>query len=132
MSRLTTGQTSADARALLLDALGDLADRVEIEVVEDDEATASPVDTPLWDSLARLTPRWYGESKLVPFLTVGATDGRFFRRRGVPAYGFGLFSEHLTIEDFGTMFHGNDERVDQDSLRLSTELWDAVARDLLA
>ena len=25
------------------------------------------------------------------------------------------------------MFHGDDERVDQESLRLSTELWDAVA-----
>jgi hypothetical protein len=29
------------------------------------------------------------------------------------------------------MFHGDDERVDTDSLRLSTELWEAVARDLL-
>jgi hypothetical protein len=29
------------------------------------------------------------------------------------------------------MFHGNDERVDQESLRLSTELWMATARELL-
>ena len=29
------------------------------------------------------------------------------------------------------MFHGDDERVDVESLRLSTELWQAVARDLL-
>jgi hypothetical protein len=29
------------------------------------------------------------------------------------------------------MFHGNDERVDVESLDLSTQLWDAVARDLL-
>jgi hypothetical protein len=29
------------------------------------------------------------------------------------------------------MFHGDDERVDQESLRLTTELWDATARDLL-
>jgi hypothetical protein len=29
------------------------------------------------------------------------------------------------------MFHGDDERVDVESLRLSTELWEAVARDLL-
>ena len=27
------------------------------------------------------------------------------------------------------MFHGDNERVDIDSLVLSTELWDAVARD---
>jgi hypothetical protein len=29
------------------------------------------------------------------------------------------------------MFHGNDERVDVDSLAMSEELWEAVARDLL-
>ena len=30
------------------------------------------------------------------------------------------------------MFHGNDERVDQESLALSTQLWEAVARDFVA
>jgi acetylornithine deacetylase/succinyl-diaminopimelate desuccinylase-like protein len=64
-------------------------------------------------------------------LSVGATDARFFRRLGATAYGFGLFSQKLTFEDFGRMFHGDDERVDTDSLRLSTELWEAVARDFL-
>jgi hypothetical protein len=29
------------------------------------------------------------------------------------------------------MFHANDERVDQESLRLTVELYGAVARDLL-
>lgn len=130
--RTLPGQTSADILAMLDDALGDLSDRVEVTVTSDDPSSASAIETPLWDSLARLTTRWYAESALVPFMTVGATDGRFFRRRGVPAYGFGLFSERLTIEDFATMFHGNDERVDVESLRLSTELWDAVARDLLS
>ena len=130
--RTLPGQTSADILAILDDALGDLSDRVEVTVTSDDPSSASAIETPLWDSLARLTTRWYAESALVPFMTVGATDGRFFRRRGVPAYGFGLFSERLTIEDFATMFHGNDERVDVESLGLSTELWDAVARDLLS
>ena len=46
-------------------------------------------------------------------------------------YGFALFSRRLAFEDYATMFHGNDERVDIDSLGLSEELWEAVARDLL-
>jgi hypothetical protein len=29
------------------------------------------------------------------------------------------------------MFHGDDERVDIESLELTTGLWDAVVRDLL-
>ena len=129
--RTLPGQTSEDLQAMVADALGDLADRVQVTVAFDDPSTASPIDTPLWDSLARLTPRWYEGSALVPFMTVGATDSRFFRRLGIPAYGFGLFSEKITFEDFSAMFHGNDERVDVDSLRLSTELWHALAHDLL-
>ena len=30
------------------------------------------------------------------------------------------------------MFHGDDERVDTESLRLSTELWAALATDVLS
>ena len=70
-------------------------------------------------------------SALVPALMAGATDNRFFRRAGSVGYGFGLFSRRLTYEDYTTMFHGNDERVDQESLALSTQLWEAVATDFL-
>src|SRR5581483_11166608 len=94
------GQTGADALDQIREALGDLADRVEIES-NDDPSTASPIDTPLWDCLAR-----------VPFLMVGGTDNRFFRRAGSVGYGFALFSQRLSFEDYATMFHGNDERVD--------------------
>jgi acetylornithine deacetylase/succinyl-diaminopimelate desuccinylase-like protein len=37
----------------------------------------------------------------------------------------------VTFEKFRTMFHGNDERVDPESLRLSTDLWERTARELL-
>jgi acetylornithine deacetylase/succinyl-diaminopimelate desuccinylase-like protein len=128
--RTLPGQSGADATALLREALGDLADHVEIES-NDDPATSSPTDTPLWDSLARTSARLCEGSALVPTLMVGGTDNRFFRRAGAVGYGFGLFSKRLPYEDFATMFHGNDERVDQESLLLSTRLWEAVARDLV-
>ncbi|HEX6569227.1 MAG TPA: M20/M25/M40 family metallo-hydrolase [Acidimicrobiales bacterium] len=130
--RTLPGQTLPDVQAIIAEALGDLADRVEMIESHDDPSTQSPVDTPLWDALARATQAFYSGSHLVPMLSVGATDARFFRRLGTPAYGFGLFSQKLTFEEFGRMFHGDDERVDVDSLRLSTELWQVVARDLLA
>jgi acetylornithine deacetylase/succinyl-diaminopimelate desuccinylase-like protein len=129
--RTLPGQTLPDVQAMLAEALGDLADRVEMIQSHDDPSTESPVDTPLWDALDRVSKSFYSGSHLVPMLSVGATDARFFRRLGATAYGFGLFSQKLTFEDFGRMFHGDDERVDTDSLRLSTELWEAVARDFL-
>ena len=128
--RTLPGQTSEETRAMLLDAIGDLIDHVEIES-NDDPSTESPRDTALWDVLGRASGRLCEGSALVPFIMTGGTDNRFFRRAGSVGYGFGLFSRRLRFEDYAAMFHGNDERVDQESLRLSTELWLAVAEDLL-
>jgi acetylornithine deacetylase/succinyl-diaminopimelate desuccinylase-like protein len=130
--RTLPGQTGADVEAMLAEILGDLADSVEVIAPVDDPSTASPIDTPLWDSLVRVTNELAPGAKTVPFLTVGATDARFFRRVGATAYGYGLFSKRIDFDAFSTMFHGDNERVDQESLRLSTELWQAVAHDLLA
>ncbi|CAB4977645.1 unannotated protein [freshwater metagenome] len=115
---------------MIEDACGDLWSEIEL-TIRDDVATASPIDTPLWDSLARVSGRLCEGSALVPMMMVGGTDNRYFRRAGAVGYGFGLFSERLRFEDFASMFHGHDERVDQESLRLSTELWTALAHDFL-
>jgi acetylornithine deacetylase/succinyl-diaminopimelate desuccinylase-like protein len=129
--RTLPGQQAGEVMAMLRDALGDLADEVEITANEDPPST-SPTDTPLWDALARVSGRLCEGSALVPMLMTGGTDNRFFRRAGAVGYGFGLFSRRLGFEDYATMFHGNDERVDQESLRLSTELWMGLAREVLA
>ena len=125
------GQSGDEIDAMLRDALGDLADEVELRVRQHDDATESPADTPLWDTLQRVSSKLFPGSAAVPLMMMGATDARFFRRAGAVAYGFGLFSQHITFDEFSSMFHGDNERIDQESLRLSTELWEATARDLL-
>jgi acetylornithine deacetylase/succinyl-diaminopimelate desuccinylase-like protein len=129
--RTLPGQRAADIDKMLADALGELTPHVEITPFDANESTASPPDTPLWDALGRASSRLVEGSALVPFLTVGATDARFFRRAGSVAYGFGLFSRKLSFDDYASMFHGNDERVDIDSLVLSTRLWEILADELL-
>ncbi|MBI2170215.1 MAG: M20/M25/M40 family metallo-hydrolase [Actinobacteria bacterium] len=135
--RTLPGQDRDDAMAMLDEILGpgsggaDLRDDVEVEVVVEDPASASPIDTPLWDALQRATEAVVPGSVNVPFMTVGGTDSRFFRRRGIPSYGYGLFSDRIGFDEFADMFHGDNERVDVESLRLTTELWDVVVRDLV-
>ena len=125
-------QTATDIEALLDDAIGpDLRPSVSVVGTATDLSTASPLDTPLWDSLARAVTRIAPDTSLAPGLMAGATDARFFRRRGVTAYGAGLFSERISANQFAGMFHGNDERIDTESLRLTTELWVELAHDLL-
>lgn len=125
------GWQVADVEAMVRDALGDLAGDVEMDWHFADPATASPTDTPLWDAIERVVRGPYPDARCVPYLSVGATDARFFRKLGTTAYGCGLFSGRLTFEDYATMFHGVDERVDVESLGLSAQLWDALANELL-
>src|SRR5262249_53692710 len=130
--RTLPGQTGTDVRKMLDDALGDLAAHVDVTPFDENDSTASPIETPLWDSLERVCNGLVADSALVPFLTVGATDSRFFRRKGSVAYGAGLFSRKLSFDEYASMFHGNDERVDLESLDLSTQLWERLAHDLLS
>ena len=59
---------------------------------------------------------------------VGTTDARHFRRKfGTAAYGLGMWSTRLGMDDLATMGHGDDERVDIESLDMWVELWDVLA-----
>ena len=129
--RTLPGQRASDVRKMLEDALGDLAAHVDVTPFDENESTSSEIDSALWASMERVSKGIVENASLVPFLTVGATDARFFRRAGSVAYGYGLFSRKLSFDDYASMFHGNDERIDTESLDLSTQLWEALARDLL-
>ena len=59
------------------------------------------------------------------------TDAKFFRWKGVPAYGFGLHSLRIPYTEYPVMFHGNNERVDTESLKLSAMMWEALCREFL-
>jgi acetylornithine deacetylase/succinyl-diaminopimelate desuccinylase-like protein len=45
--------------------------------------------------------------------------------------GFGLHSTRIPYTEYPAMFHGHNERVDSESLRLSAEMWEALCRDFL-
>jgi acetylornithine deacetylase/succinyl-diaminopimelate desuccinylase-like protein len=129
--RTTPGTTMADVDLMLREALGELYGLVEISVLQHSDPTQSPADTLLWDALHRGTQVAYPGAELVPGLVVGGTDARFYRQQGSVAYGAGLFSAAMDMSTFGERFHGNDERIDVESLGLATDLWLHVAKDLL-
>ena len=129
--RTLPGETADDVDAHLRAALGDLYDRVDVQIVMNDPASISRTDTPLWDALARSIAKPFPTARPTPQLVVGFTDSRVYRQMGAVSYGAGLFSPDLDAADFGRRFHGHDERIDVESLRLTTGLWLDVARDLL-
>jgi acetylornithine deacetylase/succinyl-diaminopimelate desuccinylase-like protein len=131
--RTMPGEHTDEVTQHLRAALGDeLFERVEVEVLIDDPASISRTDTPLWDALQRAVNVPFPDARLNPQFTVGFTDSRVFRELGAVSYGAGLFSPTLDPGEFNLRFHGHDERVDIESLRLTTELWERVIVDLMS
>ena len=128
--RTVPGTTQADVEAHLREALGDLAGQVEVSPLQSFDSTQSPRGNPLWEAIAGATQVAYPGAQLLPGIVVGGTDARFFRQRGVVAYGTGLFSPSVTFESFGTRFHGNDERIDTESLGLAADFWVHIAKQI--
>lgn len=130
--RTLPGHGQREVEAMILEAAGDLADSVTVEFIqEENPASSSPPDSPLREALQRTSGRLVRDAQTIPFFIVGATDARFWRRKGTTAYGYGLFSDRVPMNDFAAMFHGDNERVDQESLRLCAELWDELVREML-
>lgn len=129
--RLLPGDGDEAVDAILREALGELRDRVEVSPIQRADASRSTTESPLWDALAARTQVALPGAKLQPGLMVGGTDARFYREKGSVAYGAALFAPGMTLESFGQRFHGNDERIDTESLGLSTEFWYGLAKHLL-
>jgi len=93
---------------------------IQIEILQPTEpAPASPTDGLVYEAIAAAAEKVHPDAVVVPAMAVGGTDSRFFRRLGVPAYGFVPFL--LTKEQVGTV-HGVDERVPVEQLESAIQL----------
>jgi len=94
--------------------------RVEIEIIQSPAvANVSDTNSDFFQALSGVLAELVPQGITVPMLTPGTTDSCFFRRKGVNAYG--LFP---AIIDPGELahFHGIDERLSLENLRLGTEI----------
>jgi acetylornithine deacetylase/succinyl-diaminopimelate desuccinylase-like protein len=130
--RTVPGDEGPQVRAMLREAIGDLWEQVEIVDEDSNPASASQTDAPIFGVMRNVTRKVMKGAEIVPSFTVGATDSRFFRRKGVPAYGYSVYSSNIPFGEFMTMFHGRNERIDQESLRLMLELYEQTARAYLS
>lgn len=121
--RLLPGQETTDIDDHFRKTLGaSLYDQLAIEPVMEDLANGSRAEGPLWEAIADGVEVMIGRRALVPSLTPVSTDARFFRQRGIPSYGVGLFDDQVSFGEMLAMFHGTDERVSEESVRLTTNL----------
>ncbi len=115
--RLLPGETAAEIENQLVRVVND--PEVEFEASEDfGSAPASPLDGPGPTAIAAALEEMFPGTPVVPFMSRGATDSRFLRSRGIPAYGIDPIA--LTEED-RRRAHGIDERIPADGLEPAVE-----------
>jgi acetylornithine deacetylase/succinyl-diaminopimelate desuccinylase-like protein len=125
--RLLPGQELADLDDHLRKVLGpELFEDLELEPVLDMAANSSPARGLLWDAIGDAAEIHLGTRRLAPTLTPVTTDARFFRERGIPAYGVGLFDDATSFPEMLAMFHGVDERVSANSVASTTRFLASV------
>ncbi|MEJ2663048.1 MAG: M20/M25/M40 family metallo-hydrolase [Spirochaetia bacterium] len=117
--RILPGQTVEDVIKELEHLLGPLKEYFSIEITEYFPANVSSTDTPLFQATKEIVSPVYPTAYYVPMFIGSVTDGRFWRNKGTVVYGFSLFDEEFSIDDYAGMFHGKDERVSLKSLELA-------------
>lgn len=123
--RIFPGTTVADIQSQLQQAIGD--DKIKVSVVgEAAESPVSPVNPTLFTSLQNATRVSYPGVVMKPSMSSGGTDGREFRRAGIPTYGAG----DLVNKVGEGRAHGIDERVPIESFYNQLIYWEALLRDV--
>jgi acetylornithine deacetylase/succinyl-diaminopimelate desuccinylase-like protein len=117
--RILPGQTVEDVIGEIKSALGKYSDDFNVEVVDFFPSNISLVETPLFDATMEILRSIYPGITHIPSLFSGVTDARFWRMRGAVAYGFALFDENMTLNEYARRIHGKDERISVKSLELT-------------
>jgi acetylornithine deacetylase/succinyl-diaminopimelate desuccinylase-like protein len=94
---------------------------VSVEVIDwpDNPSVTAPWDSGLFRALEQACKAYMPHAVVAPAICVGGTDARYFRARGIPAYG--LVPGMFTAEDLKG-FHGLDERMSIENLKLGTQI----------
>jgi acetylornithine deacetylase/succinyl-diaminopimelate desuccinylase-like protein len=123
--RLLPGQTQDEARETLRGVLGD--GDYELEWIEGQGGTRSPLDTPLWEAIESFVADEEPQAKVAPDCLAGFTDSHWLRDAfGTVAYGF-FPMRTMEPEVAARLVHSADERIAVDDLELGVRFLRHVA-----
>jgi len=114
--RILPGHTQAEVEAKVASLLDGVA--YDLEWIEAQGGTRSPVDSPLWDVVESFVAEVEPEAQTVPLLLSGFTDSHLVREAfGTVAYGF-FPMRTMEPEVAARLIHSADERIELDDLEL--------------
>lgn len=105
--RVYPTENAEQVRAVLEGVVNDTAVKVLIKT-QRPSSPPSKLSPEILEPVTQLTHEIFGEIPIIPSMSTGANDSRFFLARGVPSYGIsGIFSDPTT----DARAHGRDERI---------------------
>jgi acetylornithine deacetylase/succinyl-diaminopimelate desuccinylase-like protein len=126
--RLLPGQAQAEAESVLREILGPVD--YDLEWIEGQGGTRSPLDTPLWQAIEGFVSAEEPEAKAVPMCLAGFTDSHWLRESfGTVAYGF-FPMRTMDPELAARLVHSADERIAVEDLELGVRFLRYVAQEI--
>ena len=122
------GQTQEEIDDLLREALGDLADDVEITHLITEPGSVSPTSGPLFDAIVDTFDEFFPGVPVVPTIAAGGSDLRFARRKGGVGYGFALHGRDETLGSVLGELHSHDESVAVEDVDLTVRAYRSLIR----
>jgi acetylornithine deacetylase/succinyl-diaminopimelate desuccinylase-like protein len=118
--RLLPGQTQEKIEPMLRAVLGDDVE-YELEWIEAQGGTRSPLETPLWAAVQSFVDRVDAGAQAVPICVAGFTDSHWLREAfGTVAYGF-FPARAMPAEQAALLIHSANERVPVDDLEFGVD-----------
>lgn len=99
--------------------------QVSFEFIVQGNATESSIDSPAYRAIEAVLRTLHPGAPLVPLMSAGGTDSRFWRQHGRDAYGFAPFM--LTAAQRHTV-HGKNEHIDLGDYRAALEPYYEIVR----
>ena len=131
--RTLPGVGREQVNAMIKEAVGArLYDEIGIEPIDNQMCTTTTIDNEYYRAIARVTNEIYPGAHLVPLLSQGSTDSKFFRERGIQAYGFCpcIKDEDLSYDELMSLAHNANERLSVTNLMLGVDFTYRVMRQV--
>ncbi len=126
--RLPPGMTPEEVEPLVRAAIG--PGDYDLEWLERDGGTRSPMETPLWSVLEGWVDGIEPGARLAPIVCAGFTDSHWMREAfGTTSYGF-FPQKAMDPKVAARLVHSADERIPVDDLELGVHVLRAVAATL--
>jgi acetylornithine deacetylase/succinyl-diaminopimelate desuccinylase-like protein len=123
--RILPGGSVEEVQKVLTRVLDD--SRIAVIAARLDTPSApSPPNAELSAAIEKVSARFWPGLPILPTMSAGATDSRFLRNAGIPAYGHSGLAQDI----FDVRAHGKDERVSIDAFQIGQQYLYELVQEL--